>query len=114
MRHIEALLGSFEYFHNSIRKFNDSIERNSRVRKEFDLTFFTNPRLLNNILFNKISKEKDDRSPTTGDIIDEIDSDLSMFKESGVDRVILGMNAGKDYSLNETIEFFKELKKFCQ
>jgi hypothetical protein len=37
-----------------------------------------------------------------------------MFKESGVDRVILGVNAGKDYHVNETIEFFKELKKFCQ
>ena len=30
-----------------------------------------------------------------------------MFKESGVDRVILGMNAGKDYNVNEAIEFFK-------
>ena len=50
----------------------------------------------------------------TGETIDEIRSDLSMFKESGVDRVILRMNAGKDYSLNETIEFFKDLKKFCQ
>ena len=50
----------------------------------------------------------------TGETVDEIGSDLSMFKESGVDRIILGMNAGKDYSLNETIEFFKDLKKFCQ
>ena len=50
----------------------------------------------------------------TGETIDEIGSDLSMFKESGVDRVILGVNAGKDYNVNETIEFFKELKKFCQ
>ena len=50
----------------------------------------------------------------TGETIDEIGSDLSMFKESGVDRVILGMNAGKDYNVNETIEFFKDLKRFCQ
>jgi hypothetical protein len=32
----------------------------------------------------------------TGGTIDEIGSDLSIFKESGVDRVILGVNAGKD------------------
>jgi hypothetical protein len=50
----------------------------------------------------------------TGETIDEIGYDLSMFKESGVDRVILGMNAEKDYNVNEAIEFFKELKKFCQ
>jgi hypothetical protein len=37
-----------------------------------------------------------------------------MFKESGVDRIILVVNAGKDYNVNETIEFFKKLKKFCQ
>jgi hypothetical protein len=24
------------------------------------------------------------------------------------------VNAGKDYNVNETIEFFKELKRFCQ
>ena len=108
--YIEALAGSFEYIHNSIKMFNDSIEKSSRTRKDFDLTFFTNPRLLN----NNISKEKGNRSPMTGETVDEIGSDLSMFKESGVDRIILGMNAGKDYSLNETIEFFKDLKKFCQ
>jgi len=50
----------------------------------------------------------------TSETVDEIGSDLSMFKESGVDRVILGVNAGKDYNVNETIEFVKELKKFCQ
>ena len=50
----------------------------------------------------------------TGETIDEIGSDVSIFKESGVDRGILGMNAGKDYNVNKTIEFFKELKKFCQ
>ena len=108
--YIEALVGSFESIHNSIKMFNDSIEKSSRTRKEFDLTFFTNPRLLN----SSISREKGNRSPMTGETIDEIGSDLSMFKESGVDRVILGVNAGKDYNVNETIEFFKELKKFCQ
>ena len=108
--YIEALVGSFEYIHNSIKMFNDAIENSSRTRKEFDLTFFTNPRLLN----SSISREKGNRSPMTGKTIDEIGSDLSMFKESGVDRVILGANAGKDYNVRETIEFFKELKKFCQ
>ena len=90
--------------------FNDSIEKSSRTRKEFDLTFFTNPRLLN----NSISMEKGNRSPMTGETIDEIGSDLYMFKESGVNRVILGVNAGKDYNVKETIEFLKELRKFCQ
>ena len=75
--------------------------KSSRPRNEFDLTFFTNPRLLN----NNISKEKVNRSPMTGETIDEIGSDLSMFKESGVDRVILGANVWKDYNVNETIEF---------
>jgi hypothetical protein len=46
--------------------------------------------------------------------IDEIHSDLSMLKNSGVDRVILAVNAEKDYDVNETIEFVKELRKFCQ
>jgi len=90
--------------------FNIAIEKSSRTRKEFDLTFFTNPRLLN----NSISREKGNRFPMTSETVDEIGSDLSMFKESGVDRVILGVNAGKDYNVNETIEFVKELKKFCQ
>src|SRR5215208_1248204 len=108
--YIEALVGSFEYIHNSIKMFNDFIEKSSRTRTEFDLTFFTNLRLLN----NSISREKGNGFPMTGETIDEIGSDLSMFKESGVDRVILGVNAGKDYNVNETIEFFKGLKKFCQ
>jgi probable F420-dependent oxidoreductase len=53
--YLEALEGSFEYIHNSIKMFNDAIEKSSRTRKDFDLTFFTNPRLLN----NSISREKD-------------------------------------------------------
>ncbi len=32
-----------------------------------------------------------------------------MFKSSGVDRVILAINAEKGYNVNETIEFVKEL-----
>ena len=52
--YIEALVGSFEYIHNSIKMFNDAIENSSRTRKEFDLTFFTNPRLLN----SSISRER--------------------------------------------------------
>ena len=50
----------------------------------------------------------------TGRTIDEVHSDLSMLKNSGVDRVILAVNAEKDYDVNETIEFVKELRKFCQ
>jgi hypothetical protein len=37
-----------------------------------------------------------------------------MPKNSGVDRVILTVNAEKDYNVDETIEFVKELRKFCQ
>jgi len=107
----EALVGSFEHIHNSIKMFNDSIEKGSRNRKEFDLTFFTNPRLLNN---SSISREKGNRPPMADETIDGIGSDLDMFKESGVDRVILGANAGKGYNVNETMEFFKGLRKFCQ
>ncbi len=47
----------------------------------------------------------------TGKTIDDIGSDLSMLKNSGVDRVILAVNAEKDYDVNETMEFVKELKK---
>ena len=49
----------------------------------------------------------------TGGTIEEIGSDLSMLKSSGVDRVILAVNAEKHYDVNETIEFVKELQKFC-
>jgi hypothetical protein len=49
----------------------------------------------------------------TGGTIDEIGSDLSMLESSDVDRVILAVNAEKDYDVNETIEFVKELRKFC-
>jgi hypothetical protein len=108
--HIGALVGSFEYFNNSIKMFNDSIQKSSRTRKDFDLTIFTYPLLLK----NSSSEKKGNRSPMTGETIDEIGSDLSMLKNSGVDRVILTVNAEKDYNVDETIEFVKELRKFCQ
>ena len=61
----------------------------------------------------KRSLKEGDRAPMTGRTIDEIGSDLSMLKNSGVDRVILAVNTDKDYSVNETIEFVKQLRKFC-
>ena len=106
--YIGALVGSFEYFHNSIKMFNDSIEKSSRTRKDFDLTILTYPYLM------KSNSSEGDRAPMTGRTIEEIGSDLSMLKSSGVDRVILAVNAEKDYDVNETIEFVKELRKFCQ
>ena len=106
--YIGVLAGSFEYFSNSIKMFNDVIEKSSRTRKDFDLTILTYPYLM------KSSSEESDRAPMTGRTIDEIGSDLSMLKSSGVDRVILAVNTDKDYDVNETIEFVKELRKFCQ
>jgi probable F420-dependent oxidoreductase len=106
--YIGALVGSFEYFHNSIKMFNDSIEKSSRTRKDFDLTILTYPYLM------KSNSSEGDRAPMSSGTIEEIGSDLSMLKSSGVDRVILAVNAEKDYDVNETIEFVKELRKFCQ
>ena len=106
--YIGGLVGSFEFFHNSIKMFNDAIEKSSKSRKDFDLTILTYPYLM------KTSPEESDRVPMTGRTIDEIGSDLSMLKSSGVDRVILAVNTDKDYDVNETIEFVKELRKFCQ
>ena len=106
--YIGVLAGSFEYFSNSIKMFNDVIEKCSRSRKDFDLTILTYPYLM------KSSSEESDRAPMTGRTIDEIGSDLSMLKSSGVDRVILAVNTDKDYDVNETIKFVKELRKFCQ
>jgi hypothetical protein len=107
--YIGALAGPFEYFHNSIKMFNDSIEKSSRARKDFDLTILTYPHLIK----SSTSETNIDRSPMTGETIDEIGSDLSLLKNSGVDRVILAIDAEKDYDVNETIEFAKELRKFC-
>lgn len=107
--YIGGLVGSFEYFHNSIKMFNDAIETSSRTRKDFDLTILTYPYLM-----KSNSSEEGDRAPMTGRTIDEIGSDLFMLKSSGVYRVILAVNTDKDYDVNETIEFVKELRKFCQ
>jgi len=106
--YIGGLAGSFEYFHNSIKMFNDAIEKGSRDRRDFDLTILTYPYLM-----KSNSPEESDRVPMTGRTIDEIGSDLSMLKSSGVDRVILAVNTDKDYNVNETIEFVKELRKLC-
>jgi probable F420-dependent oxidoreductase len=106
--YIGVLLGSFEYFTNSIKMFNDSIEKSSRTIKDFDLTILTYPYLM------KSSSETSNGRPMTGRTIDEIGSDLFKLKSFGVDRVILAVNADKDYDVNETIEFVKELRKFCQ
>ncbi|MDF2738422.1 MAG: fgd1, partial [Nitrososphaeraceae archaeon] len=109
--YLGALAGSFEYFYNSIQMFNDSIEKNSIARrKDFDLTILTYPHLIK----SSTSEKNSNRSPLTGETIDEIGSDLSMLKNSGVDRVILAVNAEKGYDVNQTMEFVKELKKFCQ
>jgi probable F420-dependent oxidoreductase len=105
--YIGALVGSFEYFTNSIKMFNDAIKKSSRTRKDFDLTILTYPYLMK-------SSSEGDRAPMTGGTIEIIGSDLSMLKSSGVDRVILAVNAEKHYDVNETIEFVKELRKFCQ
>jgi probable F420-dependent oxidoreductase len=107
--YIGALAGPFEYFHNSIKMFNDSIEKSLRARKDFDLTILTYLHLIK----SSTSETNIDRSPMTGETIDEIGSDLSLLKNSGVDRVILAIDAEKDYDVNETIEFAKELGKFC-
>lgn len=109
--YIGALAGSIEYFHNTIKMFNEYIEKSSRARKDFDLTILTYPHLEKN---SSSENKKMNRSPMTGKTIDEIGSDLSLLKNSGVDRVILAVNAGKDYDVNETMEFVKELRKFCQ
>jgi probable F420-dependent oxidoreductase len=107
--YIGALAGPFEYFYNSIKMFNDTIEKSSRERKDFDLTILTYPHLIkrSNVETNS------DRVPLTGETIQEIGSDLSLLKNSGVDRVILAIDAEKDYDVNQTIEFVKELRKFC-
>src|SRR5215212_3145114 len=107
--YIGALAGPFEYFQNSITMFNESIETSVRPRKDFDLTILTYPHLIK----SSSSETNIDRSPMTGETIDEIGSDLSLVKNSGVERVILAIDAEKDYDVNETIEFAKELRKFC-
>jgi probable F420-dependent oxidoreductase len=103
--YIGVLFGSFEYFDKSIKMFNKAIERNSKSRKDFDLTILTYPHLIK-------TQSENTRSPMTG-TIDEIGSDLTMLKEYGVDRTIIAVDTERDYNANENIEFIKELKKFC-
>jgi probable F420-dependent oxidoreductase len=107
--YLGALAGHFEYVHNSIKMFNESIEKSSRARKDFDLTILTYPHLIK----SSSTDQNSDRSPLTGETIDEIGFDLSLLKNSGVDRVILAIDAEKEYDVNQTIEFVKELRKFC-
>src|SRR5215211_13165 len=57
--YIGALAGPFEYFHNSIKMFNDSIEKSAKERKDFDLTILTYP----HIIKNSISEKNSNRSP---------------------------------------------------
>ena len=83
------------------------LKKVQETRKDFDLTILTYPYLMKRTALKmKVSYE--------GGTIDEIGSDLSKLKSFGVDRVILAVNAEKDYDVNKTIEFVKELRKFCQ
>jgi len=103
--YIGTLAGSYQYFENSIKMFNDSIKKSTRERKDFDLTILTFPYILTR-------SSENERAPMNG-TIEEIGSDLTKLKSFGVDRVILAVNAEKNYDVNETIEFVKELRKFC-
>ena len=103
--YIGTLAGSYEYFENSIKMFNDSIKKSTRERKDFDLTILTFPYILTR-------SSENERAPMNG-TIEEIGSDLTKLKSFGVDRVILAVNAEKNYDVNETIEFVKELRIFC-
>lgn len=103
--YIGTLAGSYEYFENSIKMFNDSIKKSTRERKDFDLTILTFPYILTR-------SSENERAPMNG-TIEEIGSDLTKLKSFGVDRVIFAVNAEKNYDVNETIEFVKELRKFC-
>ena len=102
--YIGTLAGSYEYFENSIKMFNDSIKKSTRERKDFDLTILTFPYILTR-------SSENERAPMNG-TIEEIGSDLTKLKSFGVDRVIFAVNAEKNYDVNETIDFVKELKNF--
>jgi probable F420-dependent oxidoreductase len=112
--YIGVLIGSFEYFANSLKMFNDAIKKSSKrtIRSDFDLTILTYPYLFTSSSEN--DHNNNNRPPMTGRTIDEIGSDLSKLKSFGVDRVILAVNAEENYDVNKTMEFVKELRKFCQ
>ena len=113
--YIGVLIGSFEYFANSLKMFNDAIKKSSKrtIRSDFDLTILTYPYLFTSSSEND-HNNNNNRLPMTGRTIDEIGSDLSKLKSFGVDRVILAVNAEENYDVNKTMEFVKELRKFCQ
>jgi probable F420-dependent oxidoreductase len=113
--YIGVLIGSFEYFANSLKMFNDAIKKSSKrpIRSDFDLTILTYPYLFTSSSEND-HNNNNNRPPMTGRTIDEIGSDLSKLKSFGVDRVILAVNAEENYDVNKTMEFVKELRKFCQ
>jgi probable F420-dependent oxidoreductase len=113
--YIGVFIGSFEYFANSLKMFNDAIKKNSKrtIRSDFDLTILTYPYLFTSSSEND-HNNNNNRPPMTGRTIDEIGSDLSKLKSFGVDRVILAVNAEENYDVNKTMEFVKELRKFCQ
>jgi probable F420-dependent oxidoreductase len=114
--YIGVFIGSFEYFANSLKMFNDAIKKNSKrtIRSDFDLTILTYPYLFTSSSENDHNNNNNNRPPMTGRTIDEIGSDLSKLKSFGVDRVILAVNAEENYDVNKTMEFVKELRKFCQ
>jgi probable F420-dependent oxidoreductase len=114
--YIGVLIGSFEYFANSLKMFNDAIKKSSKrtIRSDFDLTILTYPYLFTSSSENDHNNNNNNRPPMTGRTIDEIGSDLSKLKSFGVDRVILAVNAEENYDVNKTMEFVKELRKFCQ
>jgi probable F420-dependent oxidoreductase len=113
--YIGVFIGSFEYFANSLKMFNDAIKKSSKrtIRSDFDLTILTYPYLFTSSSEND-HNNNNNRLPMTGRTIDEIGSDLSKLKSFGVDRVILAVNAEENYDVNKTMEFVKELRKFCQ
>jgi probable F420-dependent oxidoreductase len=113
--YIGVFIGSFEYFANSLKMFNDAIKKSSKrtIRSDFDLTILTYPYLFTSSSEND-HNNNNNRPPMTGRTIDEIGSDLSKLKSFGVDRVILAVNAEENYNVNKTMEFVKELRKFCQ
>jgi probable F420-dependent oxidoreductase len=114
--YIGVFIGSFEYFANSLKMFNDAIKKSSKrtIRSDFDLTILTYPYLFTSSSENDHNNNNNNRPPMTGRTIDEIGSDLSKLKSFGVDRVILAVNAEENYDVNKTMEFVKELRKFCQ
>jgi len=102
--YLGALIGTFEDFQQTVKMFHSTIEKNKKTRNEFDLTFLTFPFLTEKSIGDK-------RNPMTG-TIDEIGSDLSKMKDIGVDRVILAINSGEGYDVDNTINLVKELRDF--